>query len=248
MVLAVSCKKSSGPGPEKPFPEPEPVDLGIVMERVDGTTYKLLWGSFNLGASREYEYGDYYAWGELTPKSDYSWETYALANGDYEKLTSYCAKDKERFWDKEAKPEGPDGVMRLALSDDAANYRLGGKWRMPTLEEIRALLALKAIADDEDSDYKWDQWVSVTNDDGEEVFGTRITRKSTEATLFIPATGRCEGTDSIVDAGTSGGFWSATLNPSAPTFTNILFTNSNITNVAGLNRQKGFPVRPVREK
>ena len=59
---AVSCDKDSKKasyGVDGVTPMPEAVDLGI---EVDG--HKVLFGSFNLGASREDELGDYYAWGE----------------------------------------------------------------------------------------------------------------------------------------------------------------------------------------
>ena len=44
------------------------VDLGLPS----GT----LWCKYNLGANTETEYGDYYAWGELTTKSEYTEENY----------------------------------------------------------------------------------------------------------------------------------------------------------------------------
>ena len=34
------------------------------------------WGSFNLGASRPEEFGNRYAWGELSVKPKYEWATY----------------------------------------------------------------------------------------------------------------------------------------------------------------------------
>lgn len=42
------------------------VDLGLSVK----------WATCNVGASKPEDYGDYYAWGETTTKSDYSWETY----------------------------------------------------------------------------------------------------------------------------------------------------------------------------
>ena len=70
MVLAVSCKKdNSNDVPKQKYgvdgvtPLPEAVDLGTV---VNGKT--VLWASFNLGASKEYEYGDYYAWASSCPR------------------------------------------------------------------------------------------------------------------------------------------------------------------------------------
>ena len=35
----------------------------------------LLWAECNLGANAPEEYGDYYAWGETSPKSVCSWQT-----------------------------------------------------------------------------------------------------------------------------------------------------------------------------
>ena len=34
------------------------------------------WFKYNLGAENEYDYGDYYAWGELTTKNRYYWADY----------------------------------------------------------------------------------------------------------------------------------------------------------------------------
>ena len=44
------------------------VDLGLPS----GT----LWCKCNLGAENEYDYGNYYAWGELITKSEYTWDNY----------------------------------------------------------------------------------------------------------------------------------------------------------------------------
>ena len=64
MVLAVSCKKDDKTdkgkyGVDGVTPMPEAVDLGLASG--------VKWASFNIGASKEYEYGDYYAWGETIP-------------------------------------------------------------------------------------------------------------------------------------------------------------------------------------
>ena len=47
------------------------------MEWVDlGLPSGTLWATCNVGASSPEEYGDYFAWGETTPKSTYNWSTY----------------------------------------------------------------------------------------------------------------------------------------------------------------------------
>ncbi len=53
-------------------PVPEAVDLGLPSG--------LKWASFNLGATKPEEYGDYYAWGETEPKELYDWSTYNWSN------------------------------------------------------------------------------------------------------------------------------------------------------------------------
>lgn len=59
----------------------------IVREDSCGTELRgLIWNCHNLGADYEYEYGDYYAWGELEPKDSYTEENYA--DSTYSKMPS----------------------------------------------------------------------------------------------------------------------------------------------------------------
>lgn len=48
----------------------EAVDLGLSVD----------WASCNLGAESPEEFGNYYAWGETSPKEDYSWATYLYSD------------------------------------------------------------------------------------------------------------------------------------------------------------------------
>ena len=93
----------------------EQVDLGLPS----GT----IWAACNLGASSPEECGDYYAWGETEPKDKYSWNTYKF--GTENNLTKYNKEDKKTILDPE---------------DDAAHVALGGKWHIPTREQIQELL------------------------------------------------------------------------------------------------------------
>jgi hypothetical protein len=71
-ALLVSCRR-----PDVPEPDPEPVvpegavDMGIVLTREDGTTYKLYWAETNLSENglcqKPEDLGDYFAWGETQP-------------------------------------------------------------------------------------------------------------------------------------------------------------------------------------
>ncbi len=89
------------------------VDLGLPS----GT----LWATYNIGATKPEEYGDYFAWGETEPKKVYDWSTYKW--GDDE-MTKY---------------NDGDGLMTLLPEDDAATANWGLEWRMPTNEEQREL-------------------------------------------------------------------------------------------------------------
>ena len=160
MVLAgTSCKKeNSNDVPKQKYgvdgvtPLPEAVDLGLSVK----------WASFNLGASKPEEYGDYYAWGETEVKDEYTEENYSYH----------------------------DNPKVLPPEKDVAQVKLGGKWRMPTTDEIEELRNLWIFdRDKEEPEFIWDLWVKVTDNKGNEIYGSRIIRKSTGATLFLPAAG-----------------------------------------------------------
>lgn len=92
------------------------VDLGLSVK----------WASCNLGATRPEEYGDYYAWGETTPKS-------------------YFRDSTSVFYQKSVTDMWYMGVINednyLNPAYDAATQKLGAPWRMPTSAEINELFA-----------------------------------------------------------------------------------------------------------
>ncbi len=87
------------------------------METVDlGLTSGTLWASCNLGATTPEEAGNYYAWGELTPRTG----SYGTAD----------ATLQEKYMN----------LTELELEDDAAYYLMGGDWRLPTQAQIQELI------------------------------------------------------------------------------------------------------------
>ena len=121
---------STPPTPPTPAPM-EGIDLGLSVD----------WSSTYLGASTPEGYGDYYAWGETEPKAEYHWANYKFArpsDDDPNKylLTKYCIH--ENYWGG----VGPmDNKKHLDAEDDVAKAKLGGKWRMPTIDEVKELCA-----------------------------------------------------------------------------------------------------------
>ena len=90
------------------------VDLGL----------SVLWATCNVGATTPEEYGDYFAWGETSPKEIYGWNTYKWCDSGAN-MTKYNATD---------------GLTTLLPEDDAAHVNWGGQWRMPTLNEFAELV------------------------------------------------------------------------------------------------------------
>ena len=93
--------------------EGEFIDMGVSVE----------WARCNMGTSYPEEIGSYYAWGETSPKSSFTWESYRF--GTSENLSKYNGQDDLRVLDRE---------------DDAVYRRYGGNHRMPTIGEWEELL------------------------------------------------------------------------------------------------------------
>jgi hypothetical protein len=191
------------------------VDLGLPS----GT----LWATCNVGADSPEDYGDYFAWGETQPKSDYSWSTYQYCMGSSTKLTKYCDNASYGY-------NGfTDNLTTLQPSDDAATAQWGSGWRMPTIEEWRELR--------DNTTHVW------TSQNG---VGGRLFTATNGNSLFLPAAGSRDGTN-LDHAGWSGSYWARSLSPGHPSMVfNLLINADNCsTNGSGL-RNKGLSVRPVR--
>ena len=100
------------------------------MEYVDlGLPSGKKWSKKYLGAETATDKGDYYAWGETSPKApgnfDFTKENYKLRDGAWGDFRRYNKKD---------------GWKQLIPYDDAATARLGDKWHIPTETEVQELL------------------------------------------------------------------------------------------------------------
>ena len=127
------------------------VDLGLPSG--------LLWATRNVGASSPTDYGNYYAWGETTPKSVYDWSTYRYARYD---------SDQGEY--VPTKYTGTDGLTTLQPGDDAATANYGG--RTPTEAEWEELVGYTRI-----------RWMTVNG-----VYGRCFTGPNGN-NLFLPAAG-----------------------------------------------------------
>ena len=187
------------------------VDLGLSVK----------WATCNVGASKPEDYGDYYAWGETTTKSDYSWKTYKWCKGTDDTMTKYCTDSDYGT---------VDNRTTLTSSDDVATVKWGSKWRMPTKEEMKEL--------DEDCTWTW------TTQNG--VRGMKVKGPNGNS-IFLPAAGYRYGTD-LNGRGSDGHYWSATLNENSSDDAYYLFFNDGYYYwVSWFFRYYGHTVRPVTE-
>ena len=212
---------------------PQKVDLGVVVTRGDGSTYKLYWADCNIGAVKPEEYGFYYAWGEIEPKETYTFENYKWGNGS-SLLTKYCPTNKARdYWGGSG---DPDNKTRLDPEDDAARVILGDGWRMPTLEEYTALLA----------QCTW-KYISGNGSYGQGIYGYEGKSKTNGNTIFFPTAGWWQ--QSLQNDGTGGWYWSSDLYLSNPKEAYYLYWLPGTSIRTGQNvRYRGRSVRPVIEE
>ena len=199
----------------EPCPIPQTVDMGTV---VNGKNIK--WASFNLGASKPEEYGDYFAWGETAPKSNYSWSTYKWCNGSASTLTKYNTSGSYG---------NVDDKTVLESVDDVASVKLGGKWRMPTDAEWTELR----------TKCTW-TWTTLNG-----VNGILVTATNGNS-IFLPAAALRDDA-SLDDAGSYGFYWSSSIGTGRPCGARYVFFTSGYVSRNDDYRYVGRSVRPVSE-
>ena len=191
-----------------PYNGHEYVDLGLSVK----------WATCNVGATKSEDYGSYYAWGEISPKSSYNWGNYKYGNGSHFTLIKY----------NNDSTYGPvDNKSILEAADDAAQTNWGGSWRIPTKEEAKELRSLCT--------WKW------TTQNGVE--GYKVTSKCNGNSIFLPAAGVRNGS-SLYNAGNTAYYWSNSLYFSGSCYANT-FEYGDRSTVIAEERSCGCSIRPV---
>ena len=135
----------------------ESVDLGLSVK----------WANCNVGATKPEEYGDFYAWGEVAPKTYYDWATYKWTQGN-DMLIKYFTDEGDGNGEMTA-----DNKTVLDAGDDIASVSKGGNWRIPTVAEVEELI----------NGCIW-TWTTLNG-----VEGYEVKSQTNDNTIFLPAAG-----------------------------------------------------------
>lgn len=197
------------------------VDLGLASG--------LKWATYNVGATKPTEYGDFFAWGEVKPKREYTWATYKWCTmksygSDYDQFTKYNTTSYSKYVDKKTV---------LDEEDDAASVNWGNAWRTPSISEMKELLAACS-------------WTWFDDFENTGVAGNLGTSKKNGNTIFFPAAGlRSEANHN--GGGSYGVYWTLSLHDLKDDKAWFMVAENNDHYIYGL-RYHGFSVRAVTEK
>ncbi len=187
---------------------PHAIDLGIGVK----------FACCNVGASAPWEYGGYYAWGETSEKSEYSWQTY--------KYCDYDAYTNGKSWSDCFINIGGDIA---GTQYDVAHVKWGGKWKMPTYQQLIKLCNNCTST-----------WTHVNGISGRKFVGPNGN------SIFLPDAGfRWYGT--MRGVGDGGSCWSSTQHPDNAGDAYYLTFGSGYPGWGSGYRYNGLSVRPVTE-
>ena len=194
--------------PQKRTAVRKPVNKVQTHQAIDlGLPSGTKWASCNIGANKPEEYGDYFSWGETTTKKEYTKNNYLYyKNGKYLNI----------------------GADISGTQYDVARAKWGGKWRIPTKDEVEELV--------DNCKYEWTTLNGVK--------GGKFTGPNGNS-IFFPAAGYRWGGD-LYYAGEYGNYWSSTQNPDYSDSAYFLGFGSGGANWGyGDYRYHGQGVRPV---
>ena len=198
------------------------------------------WAKKNLGASDINAFGELYSWGEVATKFDYS-------SGNYDSSAKAISKN-----------------LTKADGNDVANAVKGGKWRMPTKDDFIALdIACGGTGEwqeintiitshiDNGKVKKGKYWLDASQtvlsgiNELKDITAAGMLYSDGENYLFFPAAGYSSGPSRSM-GGSSGFYWSSTLNNSSYAY-RLDFSEGDFCPQQASSRFWGLSVRPVSD-
>lgn len=204
------------------------VDLGLPS--------RTLWATYNIGANLPHEYGEYYAWGETTPKELYNEENYKYFIGFSDHGATHWAQYSKYVASEQH--GSPDFLTTLEPNDDVATAIWGEKWQMPSKEQWEEL-AFYCI---------WHRKDITIN--GKSIFGYIGESKINGHTIFIPFSGMLYA--NVPNNHMSAEYWSRDLSidkmgggSDYRAWYMTIQTQNNLMVIKDTRRCQGLTVRPV---
>ena len=196
------------------------VDLGLPS--------RTLWANCNVGTNKPEGLGDYFAWGEVTPKTTYSWANYAHCNGAANQLTKYCNDPAYGY------NHFTDTLTVLDRPDDAGwcNFDSNLGPRLPSQEQWQELFQ-----------HTTHTWTTLNG-----VEGVRFEANNGNS-IFLPAAGmRHDGGNTV--GVEHGYYWLNSFDEGNPTSAWNFMIGADLDVIGNSTstapRNVGFSVRPVR--
>ena len=191
------------------------------------------WAECNVGASTPEDYGYYFWWGDTVGYTNTGSGWISVKDGTSISFTdSGTAASTYRKDNSALQSAGYiDSTGNLVAAHDAATAHLGAPWRMPTSDEIQALVNNCTTT-----------WITTNG-----VSGRLVTGKGAYAnrSIFLPAAGN--GNDSsLYNPGTNGYYRSSTPFSGNSGYAWGLYFDSGYFYRGNGGRYGGQSVRPVR--
>ena len=198
----------------------EYVDLGLSVK----------WATCNIGAEKPEEFGNYYSWAEVEPKTSYTLTNYKFymsgnSNNDVKfSKYSFDESNKKSFYNHYDQ-------TNLFNDDDVACVKWGGNWRMPTKEEMDELR----------NNCSW-TWIILNGVTGYKVTSMKSGYK--DRYIFLPAAGYRDITNDN-NVGSAGYYWSCSLRSGIYNCACNLYLSPGYWENDITYRYRGLTVRPV---
>lgn len=182
----------------------------------------LKWSIANVGSLSPEDFGDYFAWGEVVTKHDYTDDTYAYCCPKRNLTNMFRAVTggiKEYKYEALGYLKGPEL--------DVAEAEWGHPWHTPTIKDFRELIRC--------CEWKWDtrkgvKGYSVTGPNGNNI--------------FLPATGNMQF-DSLEDDNNDLWYWTCEQHDRIDSWAMALNANKKERYIMEMGRECGLCVRPV---
>lgn len=193
------------------------------------------WAETNIGAENPWDSGYYFWWGDTV---GYKYESNIWVASDGSSSSFQFSKDNpicQQTYKKHNSTLLSEGRITancvLAPEYDAAQVQWGGRWRMPTKQEL----------DDLCDKCDW-IWTTVNGVSGYVAHGRDGYRS---ANIFFPTAGLGCGS-SLNDAGSLGSYWSSFSDEMDNYGSWRLYFRSHVHETSDHYRNYGFSVRPVQ--